>query len=68
MYVIFQIWNLAAALTGALLVDRLGRRALFMTSNAGMLMGQCLRRMRYDGSNAAANSSFSLSPGCFFVP
>jgi len=33
-----QIWNLAAAMMGALLVDKLGRRTLFITSNAGMLM------------------------------
>ncbi|TFY70455.1 hypothetical protein EVG20_g2549 [Dentipellis fragilis] len=33
-----QIWNLAAALTGAFLVDKLGRRTLFITSNAGMLI------------------------------
>ncbi|KAI0250199.1 general substrate transporter [Lactifluus subvellereus] len=33
-----QIWNLAAALTGALLVDRVGRRTLFIISNAGMLI------------------------------
>jgi len=33
-----QIWNLAAAIMGALLVDKLGRRTLFIASNAGMLM------------------------------
>ncbi|KAI0300927.1 hypothetical protein BC826DRAFT_991422 [Russula brevipes] len=33
-----QIWNLAAALAGALLVDKLGRRTLFIISNAGMLI------------------------------
>jgi hypothetical protein len=31
-----QAWNLACAMTGALLVDRLGRRTLFIISNAGM--------------------------------
>ncbi|GBE88372.1 general substrate transporter [Sparassis latifolia] len=33
-----QVWNLIAAMTGALLVDRLGRRALFIISNIGMLI------------------------------
>ncbi|KAI0001426.1 general substrate transporter, partial [Russula compacta] len=33
-----QIWNLVAALTGALLIDKLGRRTLFIISNAGMLI------------------------------
>ncbi|KAI0049817.1 general substrate transporter [Auriscalpium vulgare] len=33
-----QIWNLAAALIGALLVDRLGRRTLFIISTSGMLI------------------------------
>jgi len=33
-----QVWNLAAASTGALLVDRVGRRTLLIISNAGMLM------------------------------
>ncbi|KAK7691062.1 hypothetical protein QCA50_006165 [Cerrena zonata] len=33
-----QVFNLVAAMTGALLVDRLGRRTLFIISNAGMLV------------------------------
>ncbi|CAL1716242.1 unnamed protein product [Somion occarium] len=33
-----QVWNLLAAMTGALLVDRLGRRTLFIISNVGMLI------------------------------
>ncbi|KAG9120640.1 hypothetical protein FRC07_003796 [Ceratobasidium sp. 392] len=33
---LLQIWNLIMALGGALLVDRLGRRTLFVVSNAGM--------------------------------
>jgi len=39
----FQIWNLAAAVTGALLVDKLGRRTLFLISNTGMLLGHYFR-------------------------
>ena len=34
-----QIWNLLCAFTAALLVDKLGRRTLFIISNAGMLIG-----------------------------
>lgn len=33
-----QVWNLVASITGALLVHRVGRRTLFIVSNAGMLM------------------------------
>ena len=33
-----QVWNLAAALSAALLVDKLGRRTLFIMSNTGMLI------------------------------
>ncbi|KAI0784259.1 general substrate transporter [Abortiporus biennis] len=33
-----QVWNLIAAMTGAMLVDRLGRRTLFIISNVGMLI------------------------------
>ena len=35
-----QIWNLLAAVTGAFLIDRLGRRTLFIISNVGMLIGE----------------------------
>lgn len=35
-----QIWNLLAAMTGAFMVDRLGRRTLFIISNVGMLFGK----------------------------
>ncbi|KAH9945447.1 general substrate transporter [Epithele typhae] len=33
-----QVWNLMAAMSGALLVDKLGRRTLFIISNVGMLI------------------------------
>ena len=33
-----QVFNLVCALTAALLVDKLGRRALFIISNTGMLI------------------------------
>ncbi|KAI0635907.1 general substrate transporter [Trametes polyzona] len=33
-----QVWNLVAATSGALLVDKLGRRTLFIISNVGMLI------------------------------
>lgn len=39
----FQIWNLAAAVTGALLIDKLGRRTLFLISNTGMFLGHYSR-------------------------
>jgi hypothetical protein len=35
-----QIWNLFSAVTGALLIRKLGRRTLFLVSGAGMLMCQ----------------------------
>lgn len=35
---ILQIWNLAIAMTASFLVDRLGRRFLFLTSCCGMLL------------------------------
>lgn len=34
-----QVWNFVAAMSGALLVDKLGRRTLFIISNVGMLIG-----------------------------
>ena len=36
-----QVWNLIAAMTGAMLIDLLGRRTLFIISNVGMLIGEC---------------------------
>ena len=35
-----QCWNLACAMTGAFLVDLVGRRPLFITSTAGMFIGR----------------------------
>ncbi|KAH8169687.1 sugar transporter domain-containing protein [Sarocladium implicatum] len=36
---ILQIWNMIVAMTGANLVDRVGRRPLFLTATACMLVG-----------------------------
>src|SRR5580693_8187468 len=60
IYVIFQVWNLAAASTGAVLLHSVGRRELFIVSNAGMLMGQCLRRIDYDGVVTLLRAAFSV--------
>jgi hypothetical protein len=35
-----QIFNLASALVGMMVVDKLGRRKIFLISNIGMLIGQ----------------------------
>ncbi|KAF8575963.1 general substrate transporter [Ramaria rubella] len=35
---VLQVWNLVVAVSASLLVDRLGRRTLFITSTAGMLV------------------------------
>jgi hypothetical protein len=35
-----QIWNLICAFCAALLVDKLGRRTLFVASNSGMLVSE----------------------------
>jgi len=35
---ILQIWNLIAAVSAAVICERAGRRTLFLTSNAGMLL------------------------------
>ena len=42
-----QIWNLVAAMSGAFLVDRLGRRTLFIISNVGMLCGAAFVSMSW---------------------
>ena len=42
IYIGRQCWNLASAMTGAFLVDWVGRRPLFIMSTAGMLIGMCM--------------------------
>lgn len=37
-----QVWNWVAAMSSSLLVDRVGRRSLFIASNIGMLFGTSL--------------------------
>ncbi|KAF7986485.1 hypothetical protein HWV62_31287 [Athelia sp. TMB] len=37
-----ETWNLVFALAGSFLVDKVGRRALFLTSTIGMLVGEFL--------------------------
>ncbi|KAH8994945.1 general substrate transporter [Lactarius akahatsu] len=59
-----QMWNLVAALSGALLVDRVGRRTLFIVSNAGMLMSVSVLALSaylfHSGIPAAANATIPL--------
>ncbi|KAH9039702.1 general substrate transporter [Lactarius hengduanensis] len=59
-----QTWNLVAALSGALLVNRVGRRTLFIVSNAGMLMSVSLLALSaylfHSGIKAAANATIPL--------
>ncbi|KAI9461627.1 general substrate transporter [Lactarius psammicola] len=59
-----QMWNLAAALAGALVVNRVGRRTLFMVSNAGMLMTVSVLALSaylfHSGMVAAANATIPL--------
>jgi sugar transport protein len=38
----FKTWNLLAAVTGAFLINKVGRRTLFIVSSAGMLACQYL--------------------------
>jgi MFS family permease len=42
-----QVWNLVAAMTGAMLIDKLGRRTLFIISNIGMLFGELWRTVPF---------------------
>ena len=58
---ILQIWNLFWALLASVLVDRIGRRLLFLTSAVGMLLfftlqTICTARFAKDGDPAAANA------------
>ena len=58
---ILQIWNLAWAVTGASLVERTGRRVLFISSCVGMflffiLQTICSARYAITGSDSAAHA------------
>jgi len=58
---ILQIWNLAWALTASSMVERFGRRLLFLTSVAGMLLfftlqTICTARFQIDGNTQAAHA------------
>jgi MFS family permease len=58
---ILQLWNLFWALVGSLLVDRVGRRTLFLVSSAGMFVWftlQTITTARYLSTldNAAAHA------------
>ncbi|CAE6478061.1 unnamed protein product [Rhizoctonia solani] len=62
---ILQIWNLIMALVGAMLVDRVGRRTLFVVSNAGMFCAfsvWTITAALYQilGNTAAANANIAL--------
>jgi sugar porter (SP) family MFS transporter len=58
---ILQIWNLAWALTASSMVERFGRRLMFLTSVCGMclfftLQTICTARYRLDGNTSAAHA------------
>ncbi|KAB5596153.1 Lactose permease [Ceratobasidium theobromae] len=62
---ILQIWNLIMALGAAMFVDRLGRRTLFVISNAGMLCAFAIWTItaalyQLLGNTAAANANIAL--------
>ncbi|KAF9238490.1 hypothetical protein BU15DRAFT_75185 [Melanogaster broomeanus] len=52
---VYKWWPSASALTGAMLVDKLGRRKVFIISNAGMLVSR----------NATAFSMWTLTTALF---
>ncbi|KIM26163.1 hypothetical protein M408DRAFT_330739 [Serendipita vermifera MAFF 305830] len=67
-----QIWNCAIAITAALLVDRLGRRLLFLSSNTGMLItfiGWTLATAFFstNGDRNAANAVLGIIPLFYFA-
>jgi len=39
---VLQVWNFISAITAAFLVEKLGRRTLFIASNTGMLIVFCM--------------------------
>ncbi|KAJ6615099.1 hexose transporter [Mycena sp. CBHHK59/15] len=58
---ILQIWNLAWALLASSMVERFGRRLLFLTSVCGMtlfftMQTICTARFRIDGNESAAHA------------
>lgn len=58
---ILQIWNLGCALTASSLVERLGRRFMFLISCAGMLLfftlqTICTARFQIAGTDGAAHA------------
>ncbi|CAG7848350.1 Lactose permease [Serendipita indica DSM 11827] len=67
-----QIWNCAVAITAAMLVDRLGRRLLFLSSNTGMLItfiGWTLATAFFStrGDKSAAHAVLGIIPLFYFA-
>lgn len=61
---ILQVWNYAGAILGSLLVDRVGRRLLFLTSFGGM----CLSFTAWTSSSSPILSILGkklISPVCY---
>jgi len=61
---ILQIWNLLWALAASFMVDRIGRRVLFMTSTIGMIIWFCIQTactavFQKTGADAAAKASLA---------
>ncbi|KIJ14336.1 L-arabinose isomerase [Paxillus involutus ATCC 200175] len=68
---VLQVFNLVCALTGAMLVDKLGRRNLFLISNAGMLITFSMWTLTtamfdHSGTAAAAKATVPLIFVYFF--